>query len=281
MGDLEVVQPRDGSLLSSIRSVLEDAEDALLCVAFAREEGVRLLGKELEAAGRAQRRVRLLATTVFGGSESALDLAAGLGAEVRVLNPRSRSTYHPKAYLGRSHRRRSGVIGSANLTSGLVNNIELGVHLVGGAHAQVLTRAWEVCEALWNDEDARKWVPDQKRAPTEIEPELRRLLQQLVRRDPVVLTVSDGRRNRVTEITPGELYVETGRTQARGTGAQPIPAWMLNLAWETLRTQGEISNARLLNELRVHRSSAVCALMARLPGVHVKSVRPIVLGWAR
>ena len=52
---------------------------------------------------------------------------------------------------------------------------------------------------------------------------------------------------------------------------------LLNLAWDVLRARGELSNRVLLDELRVHRSSFVCALLARLPGVELASSRPIVL----
>lgn len=50
---------------------------------------------------------------------------------------------------------------------------------------------------------------------------------------------------------------------------------MLNLAWDALRANGRLSNTELL-EMRVHRSSFVCALLARLPGV-TPGKRPVVL----
>jgi hypothetical protein len=55
---------------------------------------------------------------------------------------------------------------------------------------------------------------------------------------------------------------------------------MFNLAWDHLRTHGELSNTTLLDELRVHRSSAVCAILARVPGVRVRPGRVITLVWA-
>ncbi len=66
----------------------------------------------------------------------------------------------------------------------------------------------------------------------------------------------------------------------RHGGAEEIPAWMLELAWDTLNARGEISNTELLSELRVHRSSAVCAILARLPRVNVASRNPIRLSVA-
>jgi len=84
--------------------------------------------------------------------------------------------------------------------------------------------------------------------------------------------------NEVVELTPTEMYVQTRRSGDRGAGAQPIPAWMFNLAWEYLQKHGTLTNSFLLNELRVHRSSAVCAILARLPQVHATS-SPIRLEW--
>ena len=52
-----------------------------------------------------------------------------------------------------------------------------------------------------------------------------------------------------------------------------------NLAWDELRSRGTLSNRTLLGDLRVHRSSAVCAILARLPQVERVPGREIVLRW--
>ncbi len=52
---------------------------------------------------------------------------------------------------------------------------------------------------------------------------------------------------------------------------------MFNIAWDYLHANGELSNATLLNHLRVHRSSAVCAILARLPGIERMPGRGVVL----
>ena len=54
---------------------------------------------------------------------------------------------------------------------------------------------------------------------------------------------------------------------------------MLETAWEHLVREGSLSNKHLLagTGLNVKRSSAVCAILARLPGVEVASSTPIVL----
>jgi hypothetical protein len=99
-------------------------------------------------------------------------------------------------------------------------------------------------------------------------------------RDPTFLTLGrTRRRNLVCERTPHGLYMETGSSRGAGKGPQEIPAWMFNLAWEYLQTHGELTNAHLLNELRVHRSSAVCAILARLPGVEQMPGPVIRLRW--
>jgi hypothetical protein len=56
---------------------------------------------------------------------------------------------------------------------------------------------------------------------------------------------------------------------------------MLNLAWDTLRARGRLSNREMLEELRIHRSRFVGAVLARLPGVTVQPGRAIVLRYQR
>ncbi len=63
---------------------LEDAEEALLCVAFVQKAGVHLLRSPLEKLGE---RVRLLHTTKFTECSTALGMAHGFGANVGILNP--------------------------------------------------------------------------------------------------------------------------------------------------------------------------------------------------
>jgi hypothetical protein len=101
-------------------------------------------------------------------------------------------------------------------------------------------------------------------------PGLWTFLEREVRREPVFLTLGPQRKpNRVTDLTPEALYVETERSRARSQ-QEEIPAWMFNLAWEYLKTHRELSNRELLDELRVHRSSAVCAILARHPAIEVR-----------
>jgi hypothetical protein len=54
---------------------------------------------------------------------------------------------------------------------------------------------------------------------------------------------------------------------------------MLTLAWEYLLAHGTLTNRHRLatGGLNVKRSSAVCAVLARLPGIAVASTRPVTL----
>jgi hypothetical protein len=263
---VETVTTSDRSLLAGVRSTLAEGSDALLCVAFAHPRGVHLLGKELAHT----KTTRLLATTTFdqtGGA--ALSVAAGMGAQVRVLNPGSGSTYHPKVYLGRTGRRVSAFVGSANLTGGLATNVEVGVVLRGTLDDAPLSKLWEWAEEMWRDDRHRPFLPPAADSPgdDEFEPELLGLIEVARRRDPVFLTLGTRAPNLVTEVTRSELLVETSRSRVNGGGSSSIPAWMFNLAWDWLRSHGDLSNSTLLEHLRVHRSSAVCAVLARLDGI--------------
>ena len=278
---VETVTTSDRSLLHAVRSTLEQAEEAFLCVAFVQEKGLHLLEKELEALRRRKVRSRLLVTTTFQTtSSSALAMANELGLDVRILNPGSGRTFHPKLYLSRRSGLAHAVIGSANLTGGLATNFEAAVALRGTRADEPLAKAWAWAEELWADERVDPWRPVAAEHTEEaFDATLYTALSVEVRRNPVFTTLGPSPRpNRVVELTPVEVHVETERSRSRG-GAESIPAWMFNLAWERLRTHGALSNSELLNDLRVHRSSAVCAILARLPQVERAPGREIVLRW--
>jgi len=76
------------------------------------------------------------------------------------------------------------------------------------------------------------------------------------------------------------MFVETERSRAGNEGPQRVPPRMLNLSSDALRAKKRPSNRELLEVLRVHRSSFVYALLARLPGVTLESTSPIVLRYS-
>lgn len=280
--NVSTVTTSDGTLLSEVRRTIVGAEDVLMCVAFVHHKGLHLLMDELRGAVKARARVRLLVTTVFGSTDAgALGEAQDEGLGVRTLNPAGGRSFHPKLYASTCGDRVQAVIGSANLTAGLAVNLEIGVKLEGSRTDPAIRRALEWGEALWSDARAANWegggVAD---SPLETFPaDLLRALEREVRRNPRFETL--GQRpaaNFVRELVPTGLWVETARS-AREGGPVEIPAWMFNLAWEHLRTHGTLSNVVLLNQLRVHRSSAVCAILARLPQVERLPGRGIVLRW--
>lgn len=280
--DVETVTTSDRSLLHAVRATLDASDEAFLCVAFVQEKGLHLLEKELDALRARKARSRLLVTTTFQTtSPSALAFARQLGLDVRVLNPGSGRTFHPKLYLGTRGSVANAVIGSANLTGGLATNFEAAVALRGSREDLPLARAWGWAEELWADERVELWTPIvAERVEEPFEPALYSALTAEVRRDPVFNTLGPSPRpNRIVELTPVEIHVETERSRERVGGAEAIPAWMFNLAWERLRTHGTLSNVELLNDLRVHRSSAVCAILARLPHVERAPGKGIVLRW--
>ena len=107
-----------------------------------------------------------------------------------------------------------------------------------------------------------------------MEPDLLRRLSAVVKPGDTVLTLADGKPNEVVDIGPDGVWIDTERSAAR-TGAELVPAWMLNEAWTRLNVERSLSNRELIKVVR--RSSAVVALLAQLPNVVVASSRPIVL----
>ena len=272
----------DGSLLKAIRSTLADADEALLTVAYVREAGVHLLRPQLERLGT---RTRLMVSTTFGSTTpSALLMARKLGADLRVLNPGS-GTYHPKAYLARRRDgRAAAVIGSANMTGGLISNVEVATAMLGTMDDAPLARAWEWAEEVWDNPAWAPWEPPVLglvQEPT-FASELLALLRAEVAREPMFRTLSRDKPNYVTEIGPHGLYVETDSSRAKGTPPQEVPAWMFELVWDALRARGSISQQEVLSGdgLNVKRSAAVCAILARLSGVRAeKRGRLMYLVW--
>jgi HKD family nuclease len=277
---IETVTAPAGGMLAAVRSVLDHGDQALLCVAFAQTRGVHLIRDELkDAANRGSARV--LVTTFGSTAPVALAAIQQTGADLRVLNPVG-GTYHPKVYLGRSAKSIHAVVGSVNLTSGLVANIEVATVMRGSSDDQPLAELWNWAETTWSHARARAWTGVVKPGEDEeIEPELLAMLSAVARESPRVYTLGpSAAENVVSDVMASGLLVETARSRERSAGPQLIPPRMLNLAWDTLRARGRLSNREMLEELRIHRSSFVCAVLARLPGVRVDPGRTIVLRYS-
>jgi hypothetical protein len=266
---VETVSTSDHSLLHGVRDTLARAEHALLCVAFIHARGVHLVEKELTELSR-RGTARMVVTTTFDSTNgAALAVAAGLGARVRTLNPGSGRTYHPKVYLGWRGDSVQAVVGSANLTGGLAANVEVGVLMRGSMRDPALAKLTAWADDVWGDARGEDWMAAaaDSGGDDELEGDLLDALSREVARNPVFLTLGKRAPNRVTDLTRSEVLVETEASRRKRGGSESIPAWMLNIAWEYVHKQGTLTNKVLLEELRVHRSSAVCALLARLPGL--------------
>ena len=87
-----------------------------------------------------------------------------------------------------------------------------------------------------------------------------------------VATVANGRPNRIVDVGPNGVLVETERTDRLGTGPQLVPAALLMADWSTLESSGSFP----LREAS-HRGSFACALFATFPDVSVASTRPVRL----
>ncbi len=270
--DVQQLSPSFGgerNLLATMRRSLDDADEALLCVAFASMGGVHLLRDELQALGK-RNGVLLLVTTVFGSTApAALQFAKDLGVSVRVMN-HSRGTYHPKVYVTRRGDQVSVITGSANLTNGIVANVEMATKLVGDMREPELARTLAWARDLWDAPSVVPWEPRGAIENEVLDPILATAIEALARASPVIETLGTKRaRNRIVQVVPQGVYVETERSEAHQRGAQLVPSWMIQLAWDFVRTHGALTNKFLLanDGLNVKRSSFVCALLSRVPGL--------------
>ena len=144
----------------------------------------------------------------------------------------------------------------------------------------MLRQLWDRGESWWRHDAVVDWSPAAvPAAPEQLDAELLLAIRAAVAAQPIVPTISDGRPNWVRDVTSDGVWVETERSRQLGRPAQFVPAWMIQIAWEYLTSQGRLTNRYLLADdgLNVKRSSFVCALLATLPGVTVTARRPIEL----
>ena len=153
-----LISAPSGAYLAAVRGVLESADDALMCVAFAQARGVHLVEKELADIPRRGMARVVVMTTLGASSAVALDALHDCKVGLRVLNPGG-ATYHPKVFLGRAGKVVRAVVGSCNLTSGLVANVEAGIALEGTPRDEPLADLWSWAESVWSDPRASTWEP--------------------------------------------------------------------------------------------------------------------------
>ena len=197
---------------------------------------------------------------------------------MRVLNP-SAGRYHSKLYLAGRGGLSYVFVGSANLTSGLLGNIEVGVLVSGRRSEPTILEAWRIGEAYWQHPAATPWISPVAVAPSEaMATSLLTAIRGALPEGTVIPTVSRGKPNTIAQISSVGVYIKTERS---GEKPELVEAWMLELGAEVLLRDGQLTNRHLLHDLHVHRSSAVCAMLAQLPEVEIVSTNPIELRLAQ
>jgi hypothetical protein len=79
----------------------------------------------------------------------------------------------------------------------------------------------------------------------EFDDDLFELVCDTVKIGDEIPTLSNKRVNRITVVDRSGVFVETARSDRRGTGPQLVPAWMIVVAWHHLRRQGKLTNEEL------------------------------------
>lgn len=117
-------------------------------------------------------------------------------------------------------------------------------------------------------------------APT-FDPDLLVRLRSVVGSGDVVNTLSYGRPNVIGRIDETGIEVTTAHSQETAGGSRVVPAWMFNHVWNELLAHHRVDRDfmdRLAPGPKIKRSSAVFAILERLPEVIVLQQRPLILG---
>ncbi len=112
---------------------------------------------------------------------------------------------------------RPAAVGSANLTSGLVANVEAVAVLTARRDAPPLARLWERAESWWGHADAVDWAPGRIAVAAEVlQPDLLAAIRAIVAVDAEVRTLASGNPNLAGDVTPDGVWVETQRSRRLG-----------------------------------------------------------------
>ncbi len=281
--------------VDSLRNLLAGSEEVFAGVAYISRAGVHLMDKELQELKKRGGKLSVLTTLDFGHTDPrALDRLVELGAEVR-LRAGGGGTFHPKVYLGRGAGGPQVLMGSANLSSRalLSRNVEAGIEVRGQA-AEALHQAATVhLGALWDaggttsyvlgtEAPVRYSMPQPSTPSMAAEGESRSTfpgiwaaVELLCAERQEVRTVQ-GKSNRLLAFdrTSGVL-VGTGKSK----DGEWVPPWMFEVTVEAVAARGRLRlNPDCTTDLRIHRSSAVFAILGALPFFSLRA-RPAVLVW--
>jgi hypothetical protein len=115
----------------------------------------------------------------------------------------------------------------------------------------------------------------------EFDADLLARLRSVVGPGDVIPTLSRGNPNRIEAIHELGVDVTTQHSLETAGGSSLVPAWMFNDVWDELRRRGSVDRDhmdRLRTTRKIKRSSAVFAILERLPEVTVVARRPLVIG---
>ena len=211
----------EADLLPELRAALDQADEALLLCRVRESQGH-------QPGGAPATPTREAGPVGADNDFQRLVASPGQGGRVRRACARAQSrggTYHPKMYLTASGATAQVLIGSANLTSGLVCNIEVGTVLTAARSDPPLVRAWDLGERLWVHPTAVDWKPGLATS-AESEPLASALSQSLAAALPVgstVMTLARGRPNIIRAVAPEGVYIETVESIRKGQ-ARPARA---------------------------------------------------------
>lgn len=118
----------------------------------------------------------------------------------------------------------------------------------------------------------------------EFDPDLLHRIRAVVQEGDVVHTLERRMPNVIERIAPEGILVTTQRSEANVGGPSLVPAWMFNFVWDLLHERERVERDhvdRATRGAKVKRSSAVFAILERLPEVHIVQRRPVALGRRR
>ena len=162
-GDLLVNARGEPGLAQILQTEIASADRIDLLCAFIKWNGLRLLEAVLRQHLEQRRALRVITTTYIGATERrAIDLLAGLGAEVKVSYDTRTTRLHAKAwYFHRESGFSTAYVGSSNLShAALLEGLEWNVRLSQVETPDVLDKFRATFDGYWEgsefeDYDAR------------------------------------------------------------------------------------------------------------------------------
>lgn len=259
--------PVIGPPLGAVRDLLDGADDVLLWVSYLRPAGVGLLAAQM---GRV-RRGRLLVATDRVTTADGIQAAERLRFAVRGHRP-ARGVHHAKVYVGMRNGVSEALVGSGNMTGGLAVNDEAMVRLSGPDSQTPIADLTKEIEARWRSGsiDPASQVP-RSRIADFVNHDLWIPLAAELDRDPVIETAT-GARNVVVAHDRTGFRVSTDAAVRKGTSAQLVRPWMLEVVHARLLAEGWVTSVEAQGNigdggLNVKRSAFVLGLLARHPDV--------------